>query len=113
MNNLKMQNKLLLIAIVPMVIALLVALAIITHLQANAVTSMISAVVAINDMTTHIATAATEQSSVTEEINRNMIKIRNVVTQLLASSHETTQVSTDLSAAGEELETLLSQFKLS
>ncbi|WP_017223763.1 methyl-accepting chemotaxis protein [Moritella dasanensis] len=79
----------------------------------GSLSAVTDAVDAINDMTSHIATAATEQSSVTDEINRNMINIRDVVTQLLDSSHETTQVSTDLSAAGEELETLLSQFKLS
>ncbi|PKH09038.1 methyl-accepting chemotaxis protein [Moritella sp. Urea-trap-13] len=79
----------------------------------GSLSAVTDAVDAINDMTTHIATAATEQSSVSDEINRNMINIRDVVTQLLASSHETTQVSTDLSAAGKELETLLSQFKLS
>ena len=78
----------------------------------GSLSAVTDAVDVINDMTTHIATAATEQSSVTDEINRNMINIRDVVTQLLASSHETTQVSTDLSAAGDELETLLSQFKL-
>ena len=64
-------------------------------------------------MTNHIATAATEQSSVTDEINRNMVNIRDVVSQLLESSHDTTQVSTDLSAAGTQLEALLRQFKLS
>ncbi|GIC75930.1 methyl-accepting chemotaxis protein [Moritella sp. F3] len=79
----------------------------------GSLSAVTDAVDGINDMTTHIATAATEQSSVTDEINRNMINIRDVVTQLLASSHETTLVSTDLSAAGEELESLLRQFKLS
>jgi len=79
----------------------------------GSLSAVTDAVDTINNMTTHIATAATEQSSVTDEINRNMINIRDVVSQLLESSNETTQVSTDLSAAGEELETLLSQFKLS
>jgi methyl-accepting chemotaxis protein len=79
----------------------------------GSLSAVTDAVDGINDMTTQIATAATEQSSVSDEINRNMINIRDVVTQLLTSSHETTQVSTDLSAAGEELESLLSQFKLS
>jgi len=79
----------------------------------SSLSAVTDAVDAINGMTTHIATAATEQSSVTDEINRNMINIQDVVSQLLESSHETTQVSTDLSAAGKELETLLGQFKLS
>ncbi len=78
----------------------------------GSLSAVTDAVDAINEMTNHIATAATEQSSVTDEINRNMVNIRDVVAQLLASSHETTQVSTDLSAAGEQLETLLNQFKL-
>ncbi|MDX2322209.1 MAG: methyl-accepting chemotaxis protein [Moritella sp.] len=78
----------------------------------GSLSAVTDAVDAINDMTTRIATAATEQSSVSDEINRNMINIRDVVTQLLESSHETTQVSTDLSAAGEQLEALLRQFKL-
>lgn len=78
----------------------------------GSLSAVTDAVDAINQMTNHIATAATEQSSVTDEINRNMVNIRDVVAQLLSSSHETTQVSTDLSSAGEQLETLLSQFKL-
>ena len=79
----------------------------------GSLSAVTDAVDAINDMTNHIATAATEQSSVSDEINRNMVNIRDVVAQLLHSSHETTQVSTELSAAGRELETLLRQFKLS
>ncbi|QUM77731.1 methyl-accepting chemotaxis protein [Moritella sp. 24] len=78
----------------------------------GSLSAVTDAVDAINDMTNHIATAATEQSSVTDEINRNMVNIRDVVAQLLASSHETTLVSTDLSTAGEQLEHLLRQFKL-
>lgn len=79
----------------------------------SSLSAVTDAVDAINDMTNHIATAATEQSSVTDEINRNMVNIRDVVSQLLESSHDTTQVSTDLSAAGTQLEALLRQFKLS
>ncbi|PKH09041.1 methyl-accepting chemotaxis protein [Moritella sp. Urea-trap-13] len=78
----------------------------------DSLSAVTNAVDAINDMTNQIATAATEQSSVTEEINRNMVTIRDVVTNLLESSHESAQVSEDLSAAGCQLESLLSQFKL-
>lgn len=78
----------------------------------DSLSAVTNAVDAINDMTNHIATAATEQSSVTEEINRNMVTIRDVVTNLLESSHESAQVSEDLSAAGCQLENLLNQFKL-
>jgi methyl-accepting chemotaxis protein len=78
----------------------------------DSLSAVTNAVDEINDMANHIATAATEQSSVTEEINRNMVTIRDVVTNLLESSHESAQVSEDLSAAGCQLENLLSQFKL-
>jgi len=66
----------------------------------------------INDMTSQIATAATQQNSVTDEINRNMVTIRTVVSNLLIASNETSQVSVDLSAAGNQLESLLRNFKL-
>ncbi len=78
----------------------------------DSLSAVTNAVDAINDMTNHIATAATEQSSVTEEINRNMVAIREVVTHLLETSHESSQVSEELSDAGNTLERLVNQFKL-
>ncbi|MFM2587957.1 methyl-accepting chemotaxis protein [Vibrio sp. TBV020] len=75
----------------------------------NAVTM---AVESINSMTDHIATAATEQSSVTEEINRNLVAIRDIVSSLLDSSHQSSQVAGELEQAGEQLNRLVGQFKL-
>ncbi len=46
---------------------------------------MTSSVVHINDLSTQIATAAEEQSAVAEEINRNMVAVRQVVDELVES----------------------------
>ncbi|MGL4895560.1 MAG: methyl-accepting chemotaxis protein, partial [Shewanella sp.] len=59
--------------------------------------SVTSAVTAINDMSTQIATAATEQSSVTEEINRNVYAIQEIVNDLLKSSEDAARVSQTVS----------------
>lgn len=62
--------------------------------------SVTSAVTAINDMSTQIATAATEQSSVTEEINRNVYAIQEIVNELLHSSEHAARVSQTVSQEG-------------
>ncbi|MFT6987103.1 MAG: methyl-accepting chemotaxis protein [Psychromonas sp.] len=74
--------------------------------------SVTNAIDVINDMSSHIATAATEQSSVTEEINRNMVAIRVIVSELLDSSHESSNISDTLSDASMKLKKLVEQFKL-
>ncbi|USD38021.1 methyl-accepting chemotaxis protein [Ferrimonas sp. SCSIO 43195] len=70
------------------------------------------AVTEINDMTSQIATAATEQSSVTEEINRNMVSIRDIVTELVHASEESAQISEQLGHSGNQLRQLVGQFKV-
>ncbi|MGL5396528.1 MAG: methyl-accepting chemotaxis protein [Shewanella sp.] len=74
--------------------------------------SVTSAVTAINDMSTQIATAATEQSSVTEEINRNVYAIQEIVNELLHSSEDAARVSQTVSQEGTNLGKLVGQFKI-
>lgn len=74
--------------------------------------SVTSAVTAINDMSTQIATAATEQSSVTEEINRNVYAIQEIVNELLHSSEDAARVSQTVSQEGTNLGNLVGQFKI-
>ena len=74
--------------------------------------SVTSAVTAINDMSTQIATAATEQSSVTEEINRNVFAIQEIVNELLHSSEDAARVSQTVSQEGTNLGKLVGQFKI-
>jgi len=71
-----------------------------------------SAVTSINDMSTQIATAATEQSSVTEEINRNVFAIQDIVNELMSSSQSTSGVSQKLAQEGDSLGELVGQFKV-
>ncbi|TKB51337.1 methyl-accepting chemotaxis protein [Ferrimonas sediminicola] len=66
----------------------------------------------INDMTSQIATAATEQSSVTEEINRNMVAIRDIVGELVHASEQSSRVSEQLGLSGHRLRQLVGQFKI-
>ncbi|WP_213608885.1 methyl-accepting chemotaxis protein [Pseudoalteromonas sp.] len=71
-----------------------------------------TSVTAINDMSTQIATAATEQSSVTEEINRNVYAIQEIVNELTQSSKTTSSVSQHLAGRGQNLGDLVGQFKI-
>lgn len=71
-----------------------------------------SSVTTINDMSTQIATAAMEQSSVTEEINRNVFAIQEIVNELTTSSQSTSEVSQKLALEGESLGELIGQFKV-
>ncbi len=71
-----------------------------------------SSVTTINDMSTQIATAATEQSSVTEEINRNVFAIQEIVNELTRSIKTTSSVSHHLAGRGESLGNLVGQFKI-
>ncbi|MGI2853679.1 methyl-accepting chemotaxis protein [Shewanella algae] len=71
-----------------------------------------SSVTSINDMSTQIATAATEQSSVTEEINRNVYAIQEIVAELLHSSEDAARVSQTVSHSGDNLGQLVNQFRV-
>lgn len=71
-----------------------------------------TSVTTINDMSTQIATAATEQSSVTEEINRNVFAIQEIVNELNDSSKATLSVSEHLAGRGVNLGDLVGQFKI-
>ena len=66
----------------------------------------------INDLNTLIATAAEEQSSVTEEITRNMTTIQSIVIELSQNGETTATEANNLLAANEHLESVVSKFKL-
>ncbi|WP_351123079.1 methyl-accepting chemotaxis protein [Shewanella sp. T24-MNA-CIBAN-0130] len=74
--------------------------------------SVTSSVTSINDMSTQIATAATEQSSVTEEINRNINSVQEIVNTLLAASEEASDMSKTVANEGQTLAQLVGQFKV-
>ncbi len=76
------------------------------------ITSVSAAFSQVNDMTSQIASAASEQTTVTEDIHRNLISIRDIVASLLTSSEASSQVATELSALGGDLDDLVGQFKV-
>ncbi len=74
--------------------------------------SMTTSVMQINDLGIQIATAAEEQSSVTEEINRNMTAIQSMVNQLTDNGNKTMDSTHNLASSNEQLVTIVGQFKL-
>ena len=78
----------------------------------NRLDVMTGSIVEINDLSSQIATASEEQSSVTEEVNRNMNNIREMVHELTRSGQATVDSTQSLAAANAQLNTLVSKFKL-
>ncbi|XQW87416.1 methyl-accepting chemotaxis protein [Aeromonas veronii] len=74
---------------------------------------MADAVVQINDLGTQIATAAEAGASrVTEEINRNMVTIRDMVNLLVDNGQNTEQSSATLLESNRQLVALVHRFKV-
>ncbi len=78
----------------------------------ESLSSITHAVETILDMNTQIATAAEEQSSVAEEINSNIVNIREISEQTAEGAMQTSSASTELAHLGEELQGLVGQFKV-
>ncbi|MEH6531719.1 MAG: methyl-accepting chemotaxis protein [Photobacterium frigidiphilum] len=74
--------------------------------------SMATSVVQINDLGIQIAAAAEQQSVVSEEINRNMIAIQNMVGQLTENGVQTMDSTRNLASSNEQLAGIVNQFKL-
>ncbi|BCG63268.1 MAG: methyl-accepting chemotaxis protein [Methyloprofundus sp.] len=78
----------------------------------NALAAITGAISTINDMNVQIATASSQQSAVTEEINRNVIAISEIADGSVDSANSTLTASRDLARLSEELEALVGQFKI-
>ncbi|MBB6290478.1 MULTISPECIES: methyl-accepting chemotaxis protein [unclassified Pseudomonas] len=70
------------------------------------------AVTVISDMNLQIASAAEEQSSVAEEVNRNVSTIRGVTEALTEQAAESAQVSSQLNARANQQMKLMDQFRV-
>ncbi|AZF40573.1 Methyl-accepting chemotaxis sensor/transducer protein [Pseudomonas sp. R1-43-08] len=66
----------------------------------------------IQEMNPQIAAAAEQQSAVAEEINRSVLKVRDVSEQTAAASEETAAASVQLTRLSLDLQTLIGKFKL-
>jgi len=66
----------------------------------------------VGNMIATIATAATEQSAATEEINSNISQISNSTQQSASAAEQTSKACTDLSSLALNLQQVVSQFKV-
>ncbi|NOH97624.1 methyl-accepting chemotaxis protein [Vibrio sp. 99-70-13A1] len=73
---------------------------------------MVSSITHINDLGLEIATAAEEQSAVTDEVSRNMTTIQSMVNELTNNSTQTMESTQNLSQSNKQLSKLVEQFKL-
>ncbi|OOF24471.1 methyl-accepting chemotaxis protein [Salinivibrio proteolyticus] len=78
----------------------------------NSLTIMSASVREIDDVSTQIATATEEQSAVAEELSKNMLSIRDMVSNLVNSGKQTVSATDSLSQSNQELDRLVSNFKL-
>jgi len=78
-----------------------------TELQA--ITETASVIQAMNQQ---IATAAEQQSSVAEEINRSVLSVRDVADQSAEAARETAASTARLAQLGGELQTMIGRFKV-
>jgi methyl-accepting chemotaxis protein len=70
------------------------------------------AVGVITDMNMQIASAAEEQSSVADEINRNVTSIRDVTESISAQAQESSEVGLTLNRLANQQQKLMSQFRV-
>ena len=67
---------------------------------------------AVDSMMEQIAAATQQQASTTEELNRSLNEIAQLVTRSAAAAHESSDACTDLSKLSEQMHLQLSQFQL-
>lgn len=76
----------------------------------DALASISTSIHRVNDMSAQIASAAEEQSAVTEEINRNIVQINEMTEQTAAGAKLTSASSKDQTHLAEELQVLIGRF---
>ncbi len=77
--------------------------------ELQSITETVSVIQAMN---LQIATAAEQQSSVAEEINRSVLSVRDVADRSAEAAQETATSTAELAHLGNELQTLISRFKV-
>jgi methyl-accepting chemotaxis protein len=70
------------------------------------------AVANINDMNTQIASAAEEQSAVSEEINRNTVSIHDLAEASAAAGQQTTSDAAQLESLANDVQARMAQFRV-
>ncbi len=78
----------------------------------DSIRTITASVDTINEMSEQIASAAEEQNAVSEEINRNIIGINNLATNTVGNSEQIAQASDNLAEITNELQKMISGFKV-
>jgi methyl-accepting chemotaxis protein len=83
-----------------------------TAKASDALVGITKSITAINDMNTQVATAAEEQSQVTQDINRNVVNMSELVNQNVTGISQSASASNELSRLAEQQKEQLAFFKL-
>ncbi len=83
-----------------------------TKQAGEALAAITRAVTTINEMNTHIASAAEEQAATTEEMNKNIININQLADETSNSAEQSMSASGELSKLAADLQSLVGQFKI-
>ncbi|HAS63602.1 MAG TPA: methyl-accepting chemotaxis protein, partial [Vibrio sp.] len=78
----------------------------------DALVGITEAVTRINDANTQVATAAEQQSQVTQDINRNVVNMSELVNQNVTGISQSASASNELSQLAEKQKEQLSFFKI-
>ena len=78
----------------------------------SALQSITDAVDYITQMNEQIASAAEEQSSVAEEINRNVVNVRDIAEHTAENTNQSAQSSVALKGVAAQLQSLVAEFKV-
>ncbi|MFA0708022.1 methyl-accepting chemotaxis protein [Vibrio sp. 10N.222.48.A3] len=83
-----------------------------TEKVGSSLNELTSQVTGINDLSIQIATAAEEQSSVTQEISRNMVALSDIVNELNKNGDQALVQTNNISQVNERLASMVGMFKL-
>ncbi len=78
----------------------------------HSLSAITASIVRILDMNMQIASAAEEQTAVSEEINRSMTKVNDLTEQTAGGSQQTASAVTELARLAARLDGLVAQFKI-
>jgi methyl-accepting chemotaxis protein len=83
-----------------------------TEKTRGSLSAILRSIQEVESMTSQIATATTQQSATTEELNRNLNRIVQITAASAASAHETSDASRELSNMSERMSAHVSEFRL-
>lgn len=81
-------------------------------LAGSSLTTIAESVSQIDEMSTHIATAAEEQNAVAEDMDRNIVRINDMATENASGAEQTSQSGQNLARMASELQGLVGQFQV-